>query len=453
MRILLLSIYDLGHQPFGLASPAAWLRRAGFEVDCVDLSRGRLEEPVVRHAGLIALHLPMHTATRLALPVIERIRSWQPSTPLAAYGLYAPLSADALRAAGVETIIGPESEADLVALAEAIAAGRPAAIAGSTSTLPRLAFITPDRSGLPALARYATLQMPDGTRRIAGYTEASRGCKHQCRHCPIVPIYNGQFRVVQPEVVLADIGAQIGAGATHITFGDPDFLNGPTHALRIVEALAREHPGVTYDAVIKIEHILKHRDAMRRLRDTGCLFVTSAVESIDDDVLRRLDKGHTRAGFEDAAAFMRELGLPLAPTFVAFHPWITLEGYVELLDTIESLDLVPHVPPIQLAIRLLLPEGSRLLTDETVRQAITGFDASQLMHAWRHPDPRVDDLQREVMALVGRRIHASRSDVFAAARDVARRAAGQAPDETRAIERPPRAARATIPYLNEPWYC
>ena len=103
--------------------------------------------------------------------------------------------------------------------------------------------------------------------------------------------------MVQPDVVLADIRQQVAAGAEHITFGDPDFFNGPTHAMRIVEALHREWPAVTYDATIKIEHLLKHRDLLPRLRETGCLFVTSAVESVDDAVLAKLDKGHTRADF------------------------------------------------------------------------------------------------------------------------------------------------------------
>ena len=182
-----------------------------------------------------------------------------------------------------------------------------------------------------------------------------------------MPVYDGQFRVVQADAVLGDIRAQVAAGAQHITFGDPDFLNGPTHARRIVEALAREWPGLTYDVVIKIEHILRHAELMAVLRDTGCLFVTSAVESVDDAVLARLEKGHTRADFERAAAWLRDIGLPLVPTFVAFTPWTTIETYLEMLDAIERLDLVEHVAPVQLAIRLLIPDGSRLLELEDIR--------------------------------------------------------------------------------------
>ena len=63
-------------------------------------------------------------------------------------------------------------------------------------------------------------------------------------------MYNGQFRVVPPEIVLADIDAQVAAGAQHISFGDPDFFNGPGHAMRIVEAMHASHPQVTFDVTI-----------------------------------------------------------------------------------------------------------------------------------------------------------------------------------------------------------
>ena len=108
-----------------------------------------------------------------------------------------------------------------------------------------------------------------------GYTEATRGCKHLCRHCPVVPVYRGAFRIVQQDVVLEDIRQQVAAGAEHITFGDPDFFNGPGHAIPIVEALHREWPALTYDVTIKMEHLLKHRELLPVLKATGCLFVTS----------------------------------------------------------------------------------------------------------------------------------------------------------------------------------
>jgi radical SAM superfamily enzyme YgiQ (UPF0313 family) len=444
MVVLLISTYELGRQPFGLASAAAWLRRAGAAVRCIDLSREPLDAAAIVQAGMVAIHLPMHTATRLAGPVIERVRRLNPAARLVGYGLYAPPNAEYLRALGVDVVLGPEAEADLAALASGtesiVTAGR----------LARLPFITPDRAGLPPLTSYASLHLPTGERRTVGYTEATRGCKHRCRHCPIVPVYNGQFRAVGADAVLGDIRAQVAAGAQHITFGDPDFLNGPTHARRIVEALAREWPGLTFDVVIKIEHILRHRELMAVLRESGCLFVTSAVESVDDHVLARLEKGHTRSDFELAVAWLHEIGLPLVPTFVAFTPWTTIATYVEMLDAVERLDLVDHVAPVQLAIRLLIPNGSRLLELPEIRACIRGFDPRQLAFIWTHEDSRVDALQREVMTLVGSQRASPRGTLFNAVRGLVQ---GPTDVGTPRLPQPPRVDRAAVPYLDEPWYC
>jgi radical SAM superfamily enzyme YgiQ (UPF0313 family) len=430
VAVLLLSTYDLGRQPFGVASPVAWLRRAGVEVHAIDLSRDRLDPDAVSAASLVAFYLPMHTATRLALPLIDRVRAINPAATIGAYGLYAPLNETILRERGVSVILGPEAEEDLVDLAggskdsplptesdmEAVRRG------GSLDpprALPRLQFIQPDRTGLPSLDRYASLQMPDGTTRIVGATDASRGCKHRCRHCPIVPVYDGQFRVVPVDVVMADVGSQAAQGATHITFGDPDFFNGPTHARRIVDALHREHPQVTYDAIIKIEHLLAHRELLPVLARTGCLFVTSAVESVDDRVLEKLDKGHTRADFILAAQLCRSAGLTLVPTFVAFTPWTTVATYVDLLKVLDDLGLTAHVAPVQLAIRLLVTWQSRLLELPDIQAVIGPFDPTTLTYPWTHPDPRVDALQQTMMELANA----------------------------------PRMSRSAIPYMNEPWYC
>src|SRR6266446_6020044 len=233
-------------------------------------------------------------------------------------------------------------------------------------SLNRLRFVPPDRSQLPVLSSYATLYL-DGARKRVGSTEASRGCKHLCRHCPVVPVYDGVFRIVGREVVLEDIRRQVAAGAEHITFGDPDFFNGIGHALAIVEGLHREHPHLTYDVTIKIEHLRKHRKHLARLRDTGCLFVTSAVESVDDEVLALLEKGHTRADFLAVVKDFRALGLILQPTFVPFTPWTTLDGYLDLLRVLAEEGLEENVAPIQLGIRLLIPAGSRLLELQDVR--------------------------------------------------------------------------------------
>ncbi len=433
MQIVLISTYDMGRQPFGLASPAAWLRRAGHTVVCADLAVSAFPELSILEAELVAFHLPMHTATRLAAPLIKRARELNARARLCCYGLYAPMNAAYLSELGVDAILGGEFEADLVRLAAGIA---------PTLTLEKLEFVEPDRSGLLSLSRYAKLRVIDGV-RTAGYTEASRGCKHLCRHCPVVPVYQGTFRVVQPKVVLADIRQQVAAGASHITFGDPDFWNGPTHAMRILEAMHAEFPTLTFDATIKVEHLRQHRELIQPLHDFGCLFVTSAIESVDDEVLRKLDKGHTRADFIAVAEDFERVGLALAPTFIAFLPWTTRESYAELLQVVRDLDLISNVSSVQLALKLLIPSGSRMLELTEIAALVNGFDSQALTHQWRYADEEMNAFAARIFALVGQqqKLGGSRAETF-----------GMVWKETM-HEELDLIDRAAIPYLDEPWYC
>jgi radical SAM superfamily enzyme YgiQ (UPF0313 family) len=449
MKVVLISPYEIGRQPFGLASPAAMMRAEGFEVNTIDLSLERIVEERLRGADLIAIYLAMHTATRIAIEVLPRIRSLMPNSHLCAYGLYAPMNADLLRDHGVKTVLGGEFEQALLQVAQACSNGNTARPHGDQNGSGRVSFVVPDRSTLPDLTKYAQLVLPDGSRKVMGFAEATRGCKHLCRHCPIVPIYNGRFRAIPCEIVLADIENQVGKGARHISFGDPDFLNGPTHSRRILERMHLAFPGLTFDATIKVEHLLNNADFLPVLRETGCLFVTSAIESVDDIVLEHLQKHHTAADFEAVVRLTRQVGIDLAPTFVAFTPWTTLDGYVNLLKALVNLRLVESVPPIQLAIRLLVPKGSYLLKIPGFEQELEQFDSRILGYPWIHRDPRVDELQAQVQAVV-ERAEAGGTDrraIFETIWSLAHAKLGETAPGL------PSELGQRIPHHTEAWYC
>ena len=453
MRVVLLATYELGRQPFGLASPAAWLRQAGAAVTCQDLSRSRLDREATLAADLVAFYVPMHTATRIAVAVAKHVRTLNPRAHLAFYGLYAPMNRALLRELGACAVFGGEFEAGLLRLVQRLEANpERAEQLENPISLERQQFRVPDRRDLPPLPVYAQLRTGDHS-RVVGYTEASRGCKHLCRHCPIVPVYEGRFRVVQSDVVMQDIRQQAAAGAEHITFGDPDFFNGPGHTLPLVRALHREFPQLTYDVTIKVEHLLRHAQELPTLRETGCVMVTSAVECVQDPVLRLLDKGHTRADFLQALGVCRQVGICLNPTFVAFMPWVSLADYVDLLGVIAEQGLIDHVAPIQLAMRLLIPDGSKLLDLPEMRPSLREFDADALSYRWEHPDPRMDSLCTEVLQLVqnGEAEGAARADLFRRLWHAAHKAAHiPAPQVPAPVVAP---ARSPVPYLDEPWYC
>jgi radical SAM superfamily enzyme YgiQ (UPF0313 family) len=453
-EILLVSTYELGHQPLALASPLAWLREAGYDAVAVDTSVEPLGEEAIERARLVAISVPMHTATRLGVAIAERVRRLNPGAHICCYGLYALLNAEYLRPRYADSVIGGEFEAPLLDLVRRLEAGEGSAADTAAPHLARLPFVVPERGELPELRQYAGLRR--GNEIVpAGYVEASRGCLHTCLHCPIPPVYGGRFFVVPREVVLADIRAQVAAGARHITFGDPDFLNGPGHVLRIVRAMHAEWPWLTFDATIKVEHILERRELFSELAALGCAFIVSAVESLSDVVLERLDKGHTRADVVEALDILDAAGIPMRPSLLPFTPWTTLEDYRDLLNFVEERDLIDHFDPVHFSIRLLVPPGSSLLERPDTADWLGPLDEAAFTYRWAHPDDlRLDELQRAVAAAVERaeRDGEAPTETFARIKELAWAASGEPLPLPRA-RGGVAVARRPVPGLTESWFC
>ena len=438
-RVLLLSCYELGHAPAGIAWPAAFLRRVGFAPRVIDLATCELDEGAVREAQMVAISVPMHTALRLAVPVARRVRELNAAAHICFHGLYAQLNREWLLENVADSCLGGESEQALVALCEALARGESAPMPAAP-LLARPDYPVPDGSGLAG--GYAEL-LDNGHSVPAGFAEATRGCKYTCRHCPVTPVYNGRFFVVPVENVLQQVRKQVAGGARHITFGDPDFLNGPRHALRVAEALHAEFPQLTFDITAKVEHLLEHADLLPHLAECGCLFIVTAVESLSDRVLEILDKGHTRSDVERALATTRAAGIAMRPSLVAFTPWTTLDDYLELFEFAADNALVGAIEPVQFTIRLLLPPESALLDHPDMMPHLRGLREEDFGHRWEHPDPRMDALHREAVAVAEE--GGDDATLFHALWSVARSAAGQPP--------PPMVVATPGPRLSESWYC
>lgn len=456
-RILLVSCYELGQEPLGLTVPAGVLARAGFAPRLLDLAVSPIDVGVIAQADLIAISTPMHTALRLGTQVATLARRVNPNAHVCFFGLYAGLNQAHLIGALADSVLGAEFEFSLVSLVRRIAGARSAgslrprdvalehAVDDAARSPGRALDLTPRRDGLAHRDRYAKLALGDERRDVA-HVATTRGCKHVCRHCPLPPAYDGAFYALPIDRVMDDIAALVARGARHVTFADPDFLNGPTHALRVARELRHRFAGLTFDYTAKIEHLLRHDDAVGELQSLGNLFVVSAVESFNDDVLAALHKGHSRA---DALTVLRrfcERGLVLRPTFVPFTPWETRASYAELFDIVEGEDLVDHVDAVQYSIRLLVPEGSLLLGADEMRPHLRGFDAAAFSHRWTHPDASMDDLQRAVARAAA---HAADSgsgafDAFAHVRAIV--------DPTRSVA-PRSHRRGVTPRLTEDWFC
>ena len=442
--MLLVSTYELGNQPLGLAKPAAALEAAGHQVRCADVAVDPIPVAEFDWADRVAFSVPMHTAMRLALQVADSVRARRPELPLCFYGLYATVSRDLTVRSPADAVIAGEYESGLLGWVDG---GDP----GPAVQLTRGPARLPVRQRLPALDRYTRLSVGD-EERLVGSVEASRGCSHRCRHCPVPVVYDGRVRPVDEATVVADVDQLVAAGAEHLTFSDPDFLNTPLHSRRVVSAIHRRHPGLTFDCTVKVEHVLRHPDVWPELAAAGCLFVVSAFESVDDTILDYLDKGHTTADASESVIRLRGHGIEVRPSWLPFTPWTTIDGLVDLLDFVIAHDLVGNVDPVQYAVRLLLPEGSLLLDRPEMTPHLGPFDADRLGWTWSHPDPAVDQLQQEISARVEARVDQESALTFEEIDRLIRdRATTERPRPViGAVSTGPSGPR---PRLTESWFC
>jgi hypothetical protein len=436
VRLLLVSTYELGHQPLGLAWPAGLCLGSGHEVACLDLSVQPFDHGLADWADVAAFSVPMHTAARLALAAARRLRRRRPDVPVAFYGLYARPAALAF---GPQT---PAFEAEQEAGLASWAAGHPAQLAASA---------LPARHLLPPLDRYARL-LAGGGQRLAASVQASRGCSHRCRHCPVPVSYDGRTRKVALEAVLADVAQVVAMGAGHVSFADPDFLNRPWHSLEVVEEMHSAFPELSFDFTAKVSHLVRHQGLLARLASCGALFAVTAVESLNDSVLARLDKGHTAAEAAEAVELLRRHGIEPRPSFVPFTPWTRPGDVLDVFDFVAAHRLVGNVDLVQYSIRLLVPPGSLLLGRPDWEPE--GYDDQALTYHWRARDPSLDRLQAELARLAEEAAagEAELAEVFSRGRQLAAAAAGQDRPPLR-LSRRQRAALARSPRLSEPWFC
>jgi hypothetical protein len=414
----------------------------------VDLSVQPMSDANLDLPDIVAIAVPMHTAMRIAVPVARTIRAYRgPHVRIVLFGLYAPLCGPALEEGLLDAVVGGEFEQSLVSIADG--ADHPRSV-----VLDRLRFPLPARDVLPPLDRYTRL-LVDGEERITGYVEATRGCVHRCRHCPVPAVYDGRIRVWQRETLVEDVARLLEQGMRHLTFGDPDFLNAVPHALAAIRAVHERCPELTFDITTKVEHILEHRDVVAELHRLGLLFIVSAVESTSPRVLEILAKGHTADDVLVALHICRSLGVELRPSLLPFTPWSTLRDQVDLLDLIADNDLIESVDPVQLSIRLLVPPGSLLLALPETRAHLRGYDPESFSHLWQHPDPRMDALHAKIAAVVAADTDAGvapRSTHAAIRRLTAAAAAGAGVSWPQAGNALP-AERTPRPRLSEPWFC
>ncbi len=463
-EVLLISCYELGHQPFSLASPLKFLRDDGMDAAGIDLAVEDIEAYAehIKFARLVLVSVRMHNALRLGVAASKRVRALNPQAHICFYGDYAGLNSEYLfEEHCADSTISGEFESAIVDLARVVIedcfqykkppSGVRTVQSMAKPVLQRTSFVVPDRADLPQFDSYAHFRDELGELHLAGSTETSRGCKYVCRHCPVTSVYHGKFFVVPKDIVMADIRNQVEHGVRHISFNDPDFLNGPGHARRIVGAMHAEFPELTFNFTARIPHLLRYKYLLSEMKSAGCAFVISAMETLSDNVLNVLDKGHSRSDIMLVLDLMKKAKISWRPSLLPFTPWSTLDDYLELLDFVHTHDLVQNIDSVQFSLRLLIPPGSALLDQHANADWIGNLDAENFTYRWNHPDWRMEQLWSQINKVVRQSQNEGidYSKTFTAIEALAYTMAGKLPPFGRIVSQ-----KRPIPAgLTESWFC
>jgi len=381
LKILLLSFYDLGKQPKIISELYKKLDNGSNQIDVVDYS---IEEKnlTLDNYDVLGIYASMHTASVLAE---QYLRDRKLPNKLFVFGLYANVFSEMF--SNFQSIHSFDSD-ELESLLE-------------VQLNPNYSFkhSVPDRTILPSITDYS--HIVDGSNNlIAGSVETTYGCKHECTHCPVPIEFKGMFKTFGTEKIITDVTNQVEEGAKHISFNDPDFFNGPKHALKILQLLNEKHPSITYDSTIKVEHILKYPDYFQELKNLNMLFVISAFETTNDHVLNILQKNHSFNDLNKAVELSLENKIDIRPTWMPFSPWTEQNDLISIIKLIENYKLRETVDPIQLTIKLLVPKNSLILKRPEMKEYLLDYDPSSFSYAWKYKFPNIDNIQNELFTYV-----------------------------------------------------
>ena len=428
MKILLLSFYDLGKQPKIISELYKKLDNGSNQIDIVDYS---IEEKdlTLDNYDVLGIYASMHTASVLAE---QYLRDRKLPNKLFVFGLYANVFSEMF--SDFQSIHSFDSD-ELESLLQV-----------QLNLNYSFKHTVPDRTILPSITDYS--HIVDGSNNlIAGSVETTYGCKHECTHCPVPIEFKGMFKTFGTEKIITDVTNQVEDGAKHISFNDPDFFNGPKHALKILQLLNEKHPSITYDSTIKVEHILKYPDYFQELKNLNMLFVISAFETTNDHVLNILQKNHSSNDLNKAVELSLENNIDIRPTWMPFSPWTEQNDLISIIKLIENYKLRETVDPIQLTIKLLIPKNSLILKRPEMEENLLNYDPASFSYAWKYKFPNIDNIQNELFTYVLQHESENEYTQYLGLVDILESHTGET------LLNPEKYNQRIVPKLSETWFC
>ena len=162
----------------------------------------------------------------------------------------------------------------------------------------------------------------------------STWCPYGCSYCPFA---RTPYRVRDAGDVLRNLGDVRALGLRQVHFADWTFAVDRRQATRLLQGMIAADFGFTWSCNSRVD--LMSRELMDLMKRAGCDLIEFGVESGNQGILDRYDKGTTIEEIRRAFTWARELEIPTLATFVLGLPGETRASLQQTLDL--ALEIEP----------------------------------------------------------------------------------------------------------------
>lgn len=165
------------------------------------------------------------------------------------------------------------------------------------------------------------------------YVFATRGCPYGCFFCGSRNVWTRRVRFRSPESMTAEINSlRKQVGLRRVFFSDDTFGINSAYIKALCEALIRDCPGIRWGCETHAKVVTEENVAL--MKAAGCDLIKMGVESGNNEILKKIQKGITIEDAYAAAEIIHRHGIPLHLFFQAGYPWETEET---LRDTVTAM--------------------------------------------------------------------------------------------------------------------
>jgi len=166
----------------------------------------------------------------------------------------------------------------------------------------------------------------------------ARGCPFKCIFCDDRVIWRGRCRMRSAENIIEEMELLVNEyGAKEIQFYDDTFTVNKNRVFRLCELLMGKKLGVIWRCSSRVDTVTEKM--LKAMYEAGCRSISYGIESGDNEILKKMNKGTTIAQAKDAIKWTNEARIQAKGFFMMNFPGETIETTEKTIALAKELDL------------------------------------------------------------------------------------------------------------------